>query len=39
MATTAEYTAYPLGQIDKKIDRLIVLIEDAAHTREVPPMR
>jgi hypothetical protein len=27
------------AKIDKKLDRLIVLIEDAAHTREVPPTR
>ena len=29
MANAAEYVAYHLGQIDKKLDRLIVLLENA----------
>jgi hypothetical protein len=37
MANAAEYVAYHLGQIDKKLDRLIVLLEDAAHARKEPP--
>ena len=39
MANAAEYVAYHLGQIDKKLDRLIVLLEDAAHARKEPPTR
>lgn len=34
MANAAEYVAYHLGQIDKKLDRLIVLLEDAANERK-----
>ena len=30
MANAAEYIAYHLGQIDKKLDRLIVLLEGSA---------
>jgi hypothetical protein len=30
MANAAEYMAYHLGQIDKKLDRLITLLESAA---------
>ena len=30
MANAAEYIAYHLGQIDKKLDRLIVLLETSA---------
>ena len=30
MANAAEYVAYHLGQIDKKLDRLIALLERAA---------
>ena len=30
MANAAEYVAYHLGQIDKKLDRLIALLESAA---------
>ena len=37
MANAAEYIAYHLGQIDKKRDRLIALLEDAASTRREPP--
>jgi hypothetical protein len=33
MANAAEYVAYHLGQIDKKLDRLIVLLESAATER------
>jgi hypothetical protein len=29
MANAAEYVAYHLGQIDKKLDRLITLLESA----------
>ena len=32
MINAAEYIAYHLGQIDKKLDRLIVLLEAAART-------
>jgi hypothetical protein len=39
MANAAEYIAYHLGQIDKKLDRLIVLLEDAANARKEPPTR
>jgi hypothetical protein len=39
MANAAEYVAYHLGQIDKKLDRLIVLLEDAANARKEPPTR
>lgn len=30
MANAAEYIAYHLGQIDKKLDRLIILLEASA---------
>jgi hypothetical protein len=30
MANAAEYVAYHLGQIDKKLDRLITLLEASA---------
>ncbi|MFZ0854426.1 MAG: hypothetical protein WAO08_35160 [Hyphomicrobiaceae bacterium] len=33
MANAAEYIAYHLGQIDKKLDRLIVLLEASAQTK------
>ena len=33
MANAAEYIAYHLGQIDKKLDRLIVLLETSAQTK------
>jgi hypothetical protein len=39
MANAAEYVAYHLGQIDKKLDRLIVLLEDATNARKEPPTR
>ena len=39
MANAAEYIAYHLGQIDTKLDRLIVLLEDAANARREPPTR
>jgi hypothetical protein len=39
MANAAEYVAYHLGQIDKKLDRLIALLEDAANARHHPPTR
>jgi hypothetical protein len=39
MANAGEYVAYHLGQIDKKLDRLIVLLEDAANARKEPPSR
>jgi hypothetical protein len=39
MANAAEYIAYHLGQIDKKLDRLIGLLEDAAQARKEPPTR
>jgi hypothetical protein len=34
MANAAEYVAYHLGQIDKKLDRLIQLLERAADRAE-----
>jgi hypothetical protein len=34
MANAAEYIAYHLGQIDKKLDRLIVLLENGANERK-----
>jgi hypothetical protein len=37
MANAAEYIAYHLGQIDRKLDRLIALLEDAANARKEPP--
>jgi len=38
MANAAEYVAYHLGQIDKKLDRLITLLEASAQrARENPP--
>lgn len=33
MANAAEYIAYHLGQIDKKLDRLITLLEASAEKR------
>jgi hypothetical protein len=33
MANAAEYIAYHLGRIDKKLDRLIVLLEASAQTK------
>jgi hypothetical protein len=33
MANAAEYIAYHLGQIDKKLDRLIALLEASAQTK------
>jgi hypothetical protein len=39
MANAAEYIAYHLGQIDRKLDRLIVLLDDAARARREPPTR
>ena len=33
MANAAEYIAYHLGQIDKKLDRLIVLLEASAQSK------
>jgi hypothetical protein len=39
MANAAEYVAYHLGQIDRKLDRLILLLEDAANARKEPPPR
>jgi hypothetical protein len=33
LVNAAEYIAYHLGQIDKKIDRLIVLLERSAQTK------
>jgi hypothetical protein len=39
MANAAEYIAYHLGQIDRKLDRLIALLEDAADARKEPPTR
>jgi hypothetical protein len=33
MANAAEYVAYHLGQIDKKLDRLVTLLESAANER------
>jgi len=38
MANAAEYVAYHLGQIDRKLDRLIGLLESAAKEKnERPP--
>ena len=37
MANAAEYVAYHLGQIDKKLDRLIVLLESAAEQGKPQP--
>ena len=34
MANAAEYVAYHLGQIDKKLDRLIALLETSAKDRQ-----
>jgi hypothetical protein len=39
MVNAAEYIAYHFGQIDRKLDRLIVLLEDAANARKEPPTR
>jgi hypothetical protein len=39
MANAAEYVAYHLGQIDKKLDRLIALLEAAASAPKEPPER
>jgi hypothetical protein len=33
MVNAAEYIAYHLGQMDKKLDRLIVLLEASAQTK------
>jgi len=33
MANAAEYVAYHIGQIDKKLERLIVLLENAAEKK------
>ena len=33
MVNAAEYIAYQLGQIDKKLDRLVVLLEASAQTK------
>jgi hypothetical protein len=33
MVNAAEYIAYHLGQIDKKLDRLVVLLEASAQTK------
>lgn len=33
MANAAEYVAYHLGQIDKKLDRLIALLEASAQRK------
>ena len=33
MANAAEYMAYHLGQIDKKLDRLIALLETSAQRK------
>jgi len=33
MVNAAEYIAYHLGQMDKKLDRLIVLLEASAPTK------
>jgi len=33
MVNAAEYIAYHLGQLDKKFDRLIVLLETSAQTK------
>ena len=37
MANAAEYVAYHLGQIDKKLDRLITLLENAASEKSAQP--
>ena len=37
MANAAEYVAYHLGQIDKKLDRLIALLENAAKEKRGRP--
>jgi hypothetical protein len=37
MANAAEYVAYHLGQIDKKLDRLITLLENAAREKSEQP--
>jgi hypothetical protein len=37
MANAAEYVAYHLGQIDKKLDRLIALLENAAQEKREHP--
>jgi hypothetical protein len=34
MTNAAEYIAYHLGQIDKKLDRLITLLESSAEERK-----
>ncbi len=42
MANAAEYIAYHLGQIDKKLDRLIALLETSAQKKvheRLPPQR
>jgi hypothetical protein len=39
MANATEYIAYHLGQMDKKLDRLIGLLEEAANARKGPPTR
>jgi hypothetical protein len=33
MANAAEYIAYQIGQIDKKLDRLLALLEASAQER------
>ena len=37
MANAAEYIAYHLGQIDKKLDRLIALLEASAQEKKDRP--
>jgi hypothetical protein len=37
MANAAEYVAYHLGQIDRKLDRLITLLESAAKEKSERP--
>ena len=37
MANAAEYLAYHIGQIDKKLDRLIALLENAAKEKSGQP--
>ena len=37
MANAAEYVAYHLGQIDKKLDRLITLLESSAREKSEQP--
>jgi hypothetical protein len=37
MANAAEYVAYHLGQIDKKLGRLVTLLEASAKDRTEPP--